>query len=130
MPDSIFTLSSESTEVERLSFVSDVMAAAKEIGIVTGLIDFQQFASLDEAFQSDDWEHVIKAITEPALRSVVIFENVDAMSHEDCSHAYTLRTILTTANENVAAIFTGKEASLHAMFNDSNAPFYSSHFPL
>jgi|GEM_PF-6839036 hypothetical protein len=131
MPDSIFTLFSESTEGERVSFVSKVTSAAKEINITTAQIDFQQFASLDEAFQSDDWQQVIQSITDPALRSLVIFKNVDAMAQFDCPHAYTLRTILTTAiNENVAAIFTAAEAAIHTMFNDSRAPFYSSHFPL
>ena len=63
MPDSIFTLFSESTEGERVSFVSKVTSAAKEINITTAQIDFQQFASLDEAFQSDDWQQVIQSIT-------------------------------------------------------------------
>lgn len=131
MPDSIFTLSSENTEVERLSFVSNVIYAAKGINITAVQIDFSQFSSLDEAFKSDNWKEVFQVITDPAVQCLVIFENVDAMASIDCPHAYALRTILTSAiNEHVVFIFTGTDATLHAMFNDSNAPFYSSHFPL
>lgn len=139
----LFEINSAESCLLDSGFITELSSIARSKGIAVHYINFKEYADPIEAITDVKNEGFKKTIEEVphggAYMNVVvqqpailIFDNCDSLSPLTCSLTFTLRSILTTQNDDkIKSIFIAKQKSLDMMFNNNDrAAFYQSNFSI
>lgn len=135
----LFEIGSAESSLLESSFIAELSAIAKSKGIEVHYIDFNEYEDPIDAFIDIKNEAFKKAVegvvphggtymnTVVQQPAILIFDNCDSLAPLNCSLTFTLRSILTTQNDdNIKSIFIAKKKSLDMMFSNNKAAFYQS----
>ncbi len=112
-------------------FISKTSKLAKNKNIEVEYLDFSQFASPLDAWDSvanKKFRDIVENGTKPSL---LWFDHCDNLAPLDCNLTFSIRSKLTTCrDQNIQSIFIASRSSLDLLFNNYNAAFYHANFKI
>ncbi|MEZ8295930.1 hypothetical protein AB6D11_19095 [Vibrio splendidus] len=121
--------------VERDDLDTERMTALNDVAIFQGIdvhvLDFADYASLEEAMATPEGTLLVAAMNQSSRKVLIWLLNCDALAPLSVVFTYALRETLTARVDNcVQTIFVAQRTSLKRLFEHPDSAFYRSHYKL